>query len=63
MKLGDIARFEGVKPEPCWRKVKYRSEGAANAHLRSLRRSGGVKGEDRLNSYRCRCGSWHVGHK
>ena len=62
MKLGDIARLEGMKPSRCWKKVKYRSEGAAKAHLRALLRSEGVHGEDRLNAYKCECGSWHVGH-
>ena len=64
MKLGDFARLQGVTLERCWRKVKYKSEGAAKAHLRSLLRSEGVQDESRLNVYQCSlCRWWHVGHR
>jgi hypothetical protein len=64
MKLGEIARLDGVFLPRCWRKQKWRSEGAAQAHLRALKRSSGVKDEDRLNTYPCPyCKWWHVGRR
>lgn len=49
---------------PCWRKVQHRSRGAADAHIRALRRLPVADNADRLESYACRhCGGWHVGHR
>lgn len=63
MKLGEVARLIGVTPSRCWRKQKYKSKGAADAHLRALRRANYVQGEAQLNSFLCRgCGCYHVGH-
>jgi hypothetical protein len=62
MKLGEIARLDGLTLPKCWRKQKYKSEGAANAHLRSLGRSAGVQRENELNAFVCPwCKYWHVG--
>jgi len=62
MKLGDVAHLSGIRPNPCWRKHRWRSEGAAQAHLRALLRSPYVQNADQLNVYQCRsCGTWHVG--
>ena len=64
MKLGDSARLVGMSLNRCWKKQKWKSEGAAKAHLRALLRSSGVYDEDKLATYRCPlCGFWHVGHK
>lgn len=65
MKLGDVARLQGVKLPRCWKKQKWKSEGAAKAHLRALLRNPGVQNVDRLNVYQCQaCGGWwHVGRR
>jgi hypothetical protein len=63
MKLGEVARLIGVTPSPCWRKQRWKSEGAANAHLRALRKAEYVRGEEQLNVFFCRhCKWYHVGH-
>jgi hypothetical protein len=65
VKLGDIARLHGLMRPPCWKKRKWKSEGAARAHLRALLRFPGVHNADRLNVYQCvHCGGWwHVGRR
>ena len=63
MKLGEVARLIGVTPRWCWRKQKWRSKGAAKAHLRALLRSEGVEDAKQLNTFPCPlCGWYHVGH-
>lgn len=62
MKLGDVARLIGVTPNRCWRKQRWRSDGAAQAHLRALRRAVYVKDEIHLHVYLCPYCQWyHVG--
>jgi len=62
MRLGDVVRLIGVTPSRCWRKQKWRSEGAAKAHLRSLLRAPFVKDAEHLGVYLCpHCGWYHVG--
>lgn len=62
MKLGEAARLVGVAPNPCWRKQKWKSEGAAQAHLRSLLRASFVKDAKLLNVFLCPyCRWYHVG--
>jgi hypothetical protein len=48
----------------CRGKYRHRSQGMAEAAMRSLIRQGLDRpAEGRLNTYRCpRCFSWHVGH-
>jgi hypothetical protein len=63
MRLGDVARLQGVTLAPCWRKQKNKSQGAAEAQLRALVRASYVKGAEELRTYLCRdCQTWHVGH-
>jgi len=62
MKLGELARLVGMRLDPCWRKQRYKSQGAANAHLRALLKSPVVQDAPQLNAYKCRhCGWYHVG--
>jgi hypothetical protein len=64
MKLGDIARLIDVTPRPCWRKQRWKSQGAAEAHLRALVKMPFAKDVDRLSTYECKaCNSWHVGRR
>lgn len=64
MKLGESARLTGMTLDRCWRKQKWRSEGAANAHLRALLRFAKVKNQELLNVYLCPyCSMWHVGRR
>ena len=59
-RLGDVPSARLLRPR-CWPKVPHRSQGAAEAHLRSLQRT--VIAGELLNTYHCRhCGRWHVGH-
>lgn len=62
-RLGDVPSAAALR-RPCWRKQAYESQGAAEAHLRSLERSPRVRSPaDRLRVYACRhCTHWHVGH-
>lgn len=64
--LGALARLQGIR---ICTKVRHKSEGAAMAHLRSMRRSPRVRDVDRLSPYRCiecsrRYGAdvFHIGH-
>lgn len=62
-----IGELTGLRePLPCERrkKVQYKSKGAAEAAIRSLRkRPERVKDDDTLNVYKCKyCYRWHVGH-
>lgn len=54
-----------ARANPCWRKEKHKSQGKAEAALRSMRRRPeNLRDGDRLNVYECRhCGWWHVGHR
>ena len=62
MKLGEVARLIDVTPNRCWRKEKWRSVGAANAHLRALLRAPYVKNKEQLHVYPCPyCWWYHVG--
>ena len=58
------AGFAPPRARPwCDNKTRHKSQGAADAQLRSLKKRGIVYGEETLNSYRCyTCGFWHVGH-
>lgn len=63
MKLGEVARLIGVSPNRCWRKQRWRSQGAADAHLRALRKAPWCKDGAQLNVYLCPWCQWyHVGH-
>lgn len=45
----------------CKGKIRRKSRGAAEAHLRALEKQG--KASSRDNAYLCRfCRGWHVGH-
>lgn len=62
-----IGELTGLRePLPCERrgKVKYKSKGAAQAHIRALlKRPERLRDGDTLNEYKCRhCFRWHVGH-
>lgn len=61
--LGDIVEALRTCANPCWRKERHASQGAALAHMRSLLKTGREKDASRINVYRCKfCGTWHVGH-
>lgn len=63
MKIGDTARLINVAPNKCWRKQRWKSEGAAKAQLRSILKSAQVVDGHQLTAYLCRhCQFWHVGH-
>jgi hypothetical protein len=58
--LGDIARLHGLARLPCRKKEPHKSRGAAEAHLRALRKRFGDTGT--LAPYVCTyCGHWHIG--
>lgn len=63
MRLGDLVPELRARGRPCWRKAQHDSQGAADAHLRSLQKRGKLKNEQTANAYLCpHCGTWHVGH-
>jgi hypothetical protein len=63
-RLGDALRTTTLHKPKCWRKQRWASQGAAEAHLRSLLRQDFVKDVARLNVFRCKeCGTFHVGRK
>ena len=48
----------------CFNKVRYPSEGAANAAVRSSDRRAETQRGGPLNAYKCpRCLGWHTGHR
>jgi len=60
-KMGEAQHGNMYVPK-CWRKQSWKSKGAAEAHMRALKRSPGVKHADRLNVYEClQCKRYHVG--
>lgn len=59
--LGIQAR-QALSAPRCWRKQRHASQGAADAHLRALKRAENVRDTELLNAYPCQdCGAWHVG--
>ncbi len=63
MMLGDLAPVLQALGRRCWRKEKHDSQGAAEAHLRSLEKRDMVTNAETVNTYQCPyCGAWHVGH-
>lgn len=64
IKLGDVARLDGVIRRPCWRKAQHATRDAAIESLTALLGAPHVREADRLNVYACQhCGCWHVGHR
>ena len=63
MRLGEIAPVLQRFGNPCWRKERHATEGAAEAAQRSLERRDLAKDLETINVYHCAyCGAWHVGH-
>ena len=58
-----LGSYVGQRAYGC-RKVPYKSQKAAEAHVRHLRSRGKAREElGEVETYRCRsCGQWHVGH-
>lgn len=62
-RIGDVPSAAFLRERrPCWKKVPHPSLGAAEAHLRALRRNPLVKNAETLCAFRCKCGAFHVGH-
>ena len=61
--LGELVGYVPYRSNRCKQTGKHRhkSDGAAQAHIRSLERRGIKKG--RVKEYRCEhCGDFHIGH-
>jgi hypothetical protein len=64
-RLGELPGVaERLRARPCWRKVRYRSDGAALAAIRGLAKLDKLQPEKGpVRPYRCDdCAGWHVGH-
>lgn len=63
-RIGDVPSAAVLRQKlPCWRKVPHRSFGAADAHLRALKRNPLVRDIASLRAYECvHCRRFHVGH-
>ncbi len=59
---GEIIRRAKARRR-CWPKEQHKTQGAAEAQLRSITRRGLEKDLDRIHTYYCpTCHTWHVGH-
>jgi hypothetical protein len=60
-----LSENEGLRKlaRKCWPKVQYKSQGAADAHIRALKKAGKEGDAATLRAYRCvHCHAFHVGH-